>query len=422
MIVFFVEMCFMMIKSDCHYMKTDISKKVQEVPTQEKFIISDEGVSCLENAFKGVGELPAFSVLSAGGGLDDSSVEDRKGKAILQVSFLLTRGQNEILLIDRGNGRHAVTTSKSVMVSTKPMSDNPPVSDTDVLALFNHKIKSKALISNISSMRFLGVVHNRRRLKTDEDAYADYYFYVFELQYAQGSPTDPEDILKGYGAHVSINRVDPVMGWVPLNTALADVVNPGDCAADWAALHLLAMHRGVTPFAQVATRADYIRAGRCHLYSALTESYFISYDRRDARKYLIPLCKVLSKLNVLYWIQRKNAKLGYPWDLSNGNVLRHTKGMIILETHQSMQNDNVAKEVADAIHVSLQRERQFEIVRLSPEDIDATERKKFCNMVRKHLRTTIGDGVYHATDINIYRNATILVYTKVKELEDVQWE
>lgn len=412
-----------------------------EKARQDKFFIDERCVEKLEAAFNGQGDvpscseltaarksdlplhqkdkMPAFSDLVATGEVIATTPLERKDQSLLQVSFVLTRGEDEIMLVSRNKDNHSVTSGNSVMISTKPSPDNPPKSDVDLMTLFKQKIKNEALVSRVDSLRFLGVVRNTRNLPGVPGAYAHYYFYVFELRYAKKKSTELEEMKKHVVKNVPQESLDPLLGWRTLDAELANEVDVSVCAGDWAALHLLAMHRNVPSFAMVNTPAVFRPSGDCVLYSKYSQSYFVSYAKNDWKALVWPLCQVLKKMEVPIWTQHKKAKCGFSWEIANANVLWYVKGIIVIETPKSFRNDNVAKEVAAAIRIYRRRFGNFKIIRVAPEQCEKKDYDLFCRKVSHYLKTYTSDGAFRADDIEIYRNATWFLYQDPGEISDI---
>lgn len=385
-----------------------------ETAKQQKFVLSPSGVERLQQAFDGESMVPTLTDLSTSGQLLFTAAKERHLRSFLQISFLITRGENEVLLLERNKKNHTVTVKNSVMFSTKPSPRRPPANDHDIWALFEDKFPSKTLLSCQNIMRFLGVVRNVKKISDHENAH--YYFYVFELRYPSGEETELEALLNGCTPEYLDSSEDQIKGWKLLAADLAAIVDVEHCAGDWAALHLLAEHRGLAHFADVRTKAMFRAASLCPLYNEYRNCYFVSHLDEEEETVLPPILKSLKKLQIKIWSQATDITGGYDWEKVNGSALWHCRGLIVVETPRSLCNEHIAEEVAMAIQRRKQCLGDYKIIRIAPQRYKTEQFDAFCSLVLKYLKKRTGDGSFNESDIEVYRNATLKSYRKTERL------
>lgn len=239
---------------------------------------------------------------------------------------------------------------------------------------------------------------------------------MFELRYPSGKATDLKALLKGCTPEYLDSSEDQIKGWKLLDADLAATVDVEHCAGDWAALHLLAEHRCLAHFADVQTKAMYRSASLCPLYNEYRNCNFLSHPDEEEETVLPPILESLEKLQIKIWPQATDITGGYDWEKVNGSALWHCRGLIVVETPRSLCNVHFAEEAAMAIQRSKQCPGDYKIIRIAPYRYKTEQFDAFCSLVLEFLKKRTGDGSFHESDIEVYRNATLKSYRKIERL------
>ena len=280
---------------------------------------------------------------------------DRLSKTIIQFSFIVTNGRNEVLLYERVKNDqikgiyqgHGITHGKpSLLISFSPaIGTNSPSSDTEVLNIYHQEVPKETCSPNRPQLTFLGLIH--RPIIKGDNQFINYYFYVFEVNY--------DSISLPFSKFLK-DSSDKIMNCTPINTDL--YLRISEYKADVQALKLLIDRKKIPISTETwdTGKATSIPAS-AHSTPLLMQSpgWFISHSCKD-HHYTQQLTEKLKKHGVTYWIDDEHLIQGKPWYESARLAERYGKGVIFIVTPHFLQSLNTAEEIELARKTLIQRE------------------------------------------------------------------
>lgn len=292
------------------------------------------------------GVIPPFAFLfqeAETGFVDD---KNKLGKDIIQFGFLLRDEKGNVLVSRRamfGNNTvagHTVTVGDSVLVGWSPV-ELPdgrrfPASEMDIRYIFHREVPE--LAGTPPKCSFIGLVRNQRR-KTLMGAVhiLQYYFYLFDMQYA-----DTPDFSR---VRFRKDQDDQPQAFVPINRDLADTVQ--DKKADLRALE-----------AVTGSTFPHLDYGESILLKPLPGSLppfkvhppgvFISHATSDDTAANL-IANSLQKAGISVWCDHRTILPGQSWQWEIADAIKYGPGFVVLCSEASQKSSWVQKEVSMAI-------------------------------------------------------------------------
>lgn len=296
----------------------------------------------MHHAFQ-AGKILPFPILFAESENQFLIENERLSKTIIQFSFIVTNGRNDVMLYERVKNDHAkriyqghgITHGKpSLLVSFSPVTGNGcPSSDTDILNIYHQEVPREKRPTDPPQLTFLGLIH--RAIVKDNTQSIDYYFYVFEVHY--------DSISLPFSKFLK-DSSDKITGCAPINSDL--YLSISKYKADVQALKLLISRKKIPVFTENwdTGEASCIPAS-VHSTPLLMQSpgWFISHSCED-HHYTRQLTERLKAHKIPYWIDDDHLIQGKPWYESARLAERYGKGVIFIVTPHFLQSPNTAEE------------------------------------------------------------------------------
>lgn len=349
---------------------------------QSKTHLSESGVQLLDAVFsRSSVKIPTLGTILDGAKRRSLSPERRQGKKMLEISFIITTTDGQIMISHRDSRQGARLLSEknteltqnysglkkgtnltSISIKPKPV----PASYADLIKDLNNKIPRNAFLENpIKSVNFLGIAKNQRTDEHTSKILYTYYFYIFELKIE----------LKNLGAFKKSIEEDSAVDTEDLENLVflplgKDIINvtASNYYVERAATLMLLRHHGyaeddvmqLNPGNPIAT---YRMAQQETPFDVTAGAYFISHARADKKKYLSTFTKRLKVRDIKYWIQDEHAQRGENWDIANKSNIPLCKAFICAETPKTRNNKNVLDEIALAMEAHT-RYPEYQIFRI----------------------------------------------------------
>lgn len=350
-------------RTDNHQPKTCISK-----PSAE---LLDALFSCSSV------KIPTLGTVLDGAKRRSLSPERRQGEKMLEISFIITTTDGQIMISHRDPRQGARLLSEKntelipikkgtnlTSISIKPKT--VPASYADLIKELNNKIPRNAFLENpIKSVNFLGIAKNQRTDEKTSKILYTYYFYIFELKIEL---KNLEAFKKSIEEDSEVDTEDlENLVFLPLGKDIINVT-ASNYNVERAATLMLLRHHGyaeddvmqLNPGNPIAT---YRMAQQETPFDVTAGAYFISHARADKKKYLSTFTERLKVRDIKYWIQDEHAKRGENWDIANKSNIPLCKAFICAETPKTRNNKNVLDEIALAMEAHT-RYPEYQIFRI----------------------------------------------------------
>ena len=287
-------------------------------------------------------QIVALSELEQDYKIRPTTLADRAGERMLQLSFIITDENDNILAVDRlDEGGVRVTSGTSVLISTNPEYNGRLCNSND--AILNCLIRNFELDSGLDPLQiqFLGLIYNSVT-KQGFDSPLEYLFYTFKIKLPFSQFNTLIDKAKTLRKNAYRNyRVKSLK-------EITDEVKEWKNRADKAALMLLSKVESRAFEADYGTAMFVDFSSSCP-FEKLHNSYFISHATQDYERYVLPLCQLLAERNIPYWCHEESVLLDSDWRLSNQDKLKYCRGFISIETDAFVKSKFTQQEAIEAI-------------------------------------------------------------------------
>lgn len=344
-------------------------KKIENVYCEDKVFISPNYMQDMQDLLSS-GNIPSLPSVLAASTHEKIWEYERVGKILIQYSFLVLNGKNELIVYPRkkggsGQAGHQISTNKigtySALISCKPNHNNPQTSYRDVISRYEYKIKERKEAKDKKEASFLGVIKNTVYIKGNDPNHegrevkgpVSYWFYVFVVKYHYDGEIFEE----------SSEDKDFVPSYVPLEKAWY-LFDGNTNRAEIGALTMLAHRFNISlPFQYIESTND-----SKNTIFGKEIGYYIIHAQED-HPFLNELVAVLKKYDVTYWIDDECAMVCDTWRENARDGIRHASGYILVLGKVTMHKDYVRQEL-EWVSENRKKYPHLPVIILIYEDID----------------------------------------------------
>lgn len=350
-----------------------------DVEQQNKLVLQKESVILLEKALAGIISAPVLGEIVQHSQNMQLLKSQRLNKSMFEISFIITTDRNEVLLrgrAHRNGGRLTFDKEKaSLFTSVSIECGNTPANCSDLLNLLHRKLPADAINhADPNYIEFLGIAKNNVYNEDCCDEYAAYYFYVFEVNFNRKDIPELDQIKK-YMNGVQDNG-DKLYGFIPIKEISSFLSHK--FLADREGASLLSKKRKFQSVLNINSNrnetfhqneTNYELFGHTSQafigkspFNDYGKKFFVAYSNEDYENHVEAFLTMLEKNKIPYWAEARDAAPG-KWKYANQTVLPQCRGIIVLESQNAFESENVLEEIGIVL-ACRQRNTSYAIHRL----------------------------------------------------------
>ncbi len=320
------------------------------IPTHDrKLLVLEEAAPKVATAFDNGVILP-FAALFPQTEVQNVSEDDKRGRAVIQLSFLARDGAGRVLLTRRAAHGcmtpfgHGTTMGGSVLVSWSPVSLPPghpwPLTHEDILWAYRQEVEEVEPV--VPEFRFLGLARSFAGLEVT------YYLYAFVVTYS-GTPTI---------RRLKKDKDDEIAGFVGVDHALLQAI--AKKKGDLRVLQAAGFDIGAADYGRSSFLAP--ASGDPPPYRPTSPGCFVSHACAD-HSWVDTIGKRIVGAGVPCWIDKRDTRPGFLWRPEYLDALDCARSFVLVATRNSFASPPVREEIRRAM-VRPARDSAFPVVAL----------------------------------------------------------